>query len=163
MKCLQDAEGYISPRIIIITHPHRTNAARQTKGSSKKRRSRGRSCTGGEFRDTAELTAGGKKRKKGNSICVCKTSANKQCAAAGRPAGEGGGGGRESRFPGVRFRLPGAPCTVAAYQWQDGVDEEDVVFGKPGVPDTKCLVNTDLSQTRARCSVPLFIPDLLFS
>lgn len=44
-KCLQDEEGYISPRIIIITHPHRIKAARQTKGSSKKRRSRRRSYT----------------------------------------------------------------------------------------------------------------------
>ena len=35
--------------------------------------------------------------------------------------------------------------TVAARPWWDGVDEEDVVFGEAGVPETECLVNTDVS------------------
>lgn len=74
---------------MIIAHPPGTQAARQTKGSSKKRRSRGRSCTGwGGFRDTVEPTG----RMKGGcarqlNLCM-QTSANKQCSAAGQPATE---------------------------------------------------------------------------
>lgn len=40
---------------------------------------------------------------------------------------------------------PRAPDTVAARPWWDGVDEDDVVFGEAGVPETECLVNTDVS------------------
>lgn len=29
--------------------------------------------------------------------------------------------------------------------------QEDVVFGKAGVPETKCLVNPDVSETQTRC------------
>jgi hypothetical protein len=59
-----------------------------------------------------------------------QTSASKQGAAAG--GRRGGGAGRESRFPGVRFRIP---STRHSSRPGDGVDEEDVVFGKPGVPE----------------------------
>lgn len=112
-KRLQDEAGYISPRIIIITHPHRAEAARQTKGGSKKGRGRGRSYTGGEFRDTAELP-GGEKRQ----LCMCvQTSANKQGAAAGRPP-RGEVPGRSGRRPGLCRRVgpspAPAPGTVAA-------------------------------------------------
>lgn len=93
-------------------------------------------------------------------MCM-QTSANKQCAAAGRPArgrlgGWEGGGGRTG-WRAVRVSRPAAPAPPSpsarhsSCLWQDGVDEEDVVFGKAGVPETKCSVNTDVSATRTRC------------
>lgn len=61
-----------------------------------------------------------------------------------RKGGRGWGVGRALRLRSPRPR-PQAPDTVAARPWWDGVDEEDVVFGEAGVPETECLVNTDVS------------------
>lgn len=67
-------------------------------------------------------------------MCL-QTSANKQGAAAGRREGSSEGGREGGRFPG------GAQHSSCPRQ--DRVDEDDVVFVKAGVPETKCLVSTE--------------------
>ena len=57
----------------------------------------------------------------------------------------GGWQGSQAAVPPTPHCRPQAPDTVAARPWWDGVDEEDVVFGEAGVPETECLVNTDVS------------------
>ena len=54
-------------------------------------------------------------------------------------------GGEGSRGFQGHVPAPSPSTQHSSRLWQDGVDEEDVVFGKAGVPDTKCLVNSDVS------------------
>lgn len=94
---------------------------------------------GGEFRDTAELTGKKKNRQPNRSM---QTSSNKLLCSWPAGRGWGGKGVRVSRHA---VLAPGAPSTVASCLWQDGMDEEDVGFGKADVPEGKYLVNTDRS------------------
>ena len=83
-KRLRDAEGYISPRIIIITHtPIEPRLPDKQKAVPRRGGAEAEVTLGVNF---GTLLNWLEKKKKGNSICACKPRQT-NWAAAGRPAG----------------------------------------------------------------------------
>lgn len=61
-------------------------------------------------------------------------------------------GGSQAAVPPPPLPPPQAPDTVAACPWWDE-DEEDGYLEEAGVPETECLVNTDVSLDSPGASV----------
>ena len=152
---MRDAEGYISPRIIIITHtPIEPRLPDKQKAVPRRGGAEAEVTLGVNFGTLLNWLE--KKKKKATQYVHANLGKQTELQLAGLPAGRprgkaprrkggrGSGVGRALRLRSPRPR-PQAPDTVAARPWWDGVDEEDVVFGEAGVPETECLVNTDVS------------------
>ena len=140
---MRDAEGYISPRIIIITHtPIEPRLPDKQKAVPRRGGAEAEVTLGVNFGTLLNWL----EKKKATQYVHANLGKQTELQLAGRPAtregsSEGGrewvGGwqGSQAAVPPPRPR-PQAPDTVAARPWWDGVDEDDVVFGEAGVPET---------------------------
>lgn len=142
---MRDAEGYISPRIIIITHTPIEPRLPDKQKAVPRRGGAGAEVTLGVNFGTLLNWLG----KKGNSVCACKPRQTEPQLAEGPATREGSSEeGREGVRGGRALWLRSFPPPGSRHSsrpWWDGVDEEDVVFGEAGIPETECLVNTDVS------------------